>query len=99
MKSWDWAKGLGRASDEAMTQTRSLRNEIWPGSEAQWESQRFTTKVRTWAQVILGLTWVLIVLAVVLVAIGFFRAVAERSNPQPLSATPTLSFVRTVLRD
>lgn len=83
IRSWDWANGLGVASDRALMQARSLRNEIWPESAAHWASQQFTTKVRSRAKALLGVTWLLVALALLFVAIGVGKAAQERTKPPP----------------
>jgi hypothetical protein len=75
IRSWRWATRLGQRSDAAMAVARSLEQGFWESTGAVFPSPMlFTTRARRRAVVVVGLSWVAILLGIAAVISGFLIA-------------------------
>lgn len=89
--TWDWASSLGVAADAALSEARRLQREMLQREAGGGLGlQRFTDRVRTRAQIVMGVAWSAVVIAGVLVAFGIVQAAMNwsdesSSNPDQLT--------------
>lgn len=95
-RSWARAAALGVPSDRALAEARTLQAHVLAGhGAAGLPTQRFTDRVRGWAQLGLVVVSLLLAGAAILVVIGAYGAVSdwwEASPANPLNRTTTFSY-------
>jgi hypothetical protein len=75
IRSWRWATRVGQRSDAAMAVARSLEESFWEAAGAVFPpSPLFTTRARRRAMVVVGLSWIAILLGIAAVISGFLIA-------------------------
>lgn len=91
--SWGWASSLGVPADAALSEARRLQREMLQRvAGGGLELQRFTDRVRTRAQIVMGVAWSAVGIAVVLVVIGFAQAAMDWWDESPSNPTNELTF-------
>jgi hypothetical protein len=86
VQSWSWAESLGKEADAALAAARSQQERVWrAATAAPWRVESFTAKARSRAQLCVGIAWLLIAAAVVLVLIGAGGALSALSEQQTSS--------------
>lgn len=93
--TWGWADTLGNAADTAMAEARQLQASIWSAATgAAWTYRPFTQKARTWARVLVGAGWALVIVGAALLVYGGFQAVdawyQDVNNPQIVPPPPII---------
>jgi hypothetical protein len=82
IKSWDWASGVGVASDQMLGPARALQAELLRRVGGRQVSRRFTAQARLRAQAVVGAMLALAVVAVLLVAAGVVQGVEKKHDEE-----------------
>jgi hypothetical protein len=99
--TWGWASGLGAAADRILGDAREKQARVLQRYAAGGLAmQRFTDRVRTRAQLVVGFAWAAVGVAAVLIVIGFAAAAndwwsespANPENQLPGVPSPSITF-------
>lgn len=93
-RSWTWATNLGTQADDALSDVRRRQQAVWLAvTGAPWRFQAFTSRARLRAQLLVGVTWALVIAGGLLVLLGAFEALNDAATPT--YTTPTYTFSTT----
>jgi hypothetical protein len=88
-ESWDWACGLGSATERALTTPRQHERRLWSrvsGSSALAHPETLAARARRAAQLVVAATWIAIISASLLFAWGCYKGIEKLTEPPSYGA-------------